>query len=89
MRPLFFVAVIAALASGCSTSVVPTYTAGGNAGYRVTCGGMFGDGDLGSCYQAAGQQCANAGFRVLQTSVSSMIFECRTAETNKEPLLSQ
>lgn len=89
MQRALLIAVLSALVAGCSTTLYPTYTAGGNAGFRVTCGGLFGDGDLGSCYQAAGQQCGTAGFRVLQTSVSSIIFECRNEETNKEPLLTQ
>lgn len=87
-RTLCFV-VLTALIAGCSTSLYPTYTAGGNPGFRVTCGGAFGDGDLGSCYQTAGQQCGTAGFRILQTSVSSIIFECRNEETKQEPLLTQ
>ena len=87
-RTLFFSALLLSLA-GCTTSLYPTYTAGGNQGYRVTCGGLFGDGDMGSCYQTAGQQCGTNGFRILQTSVSSMIFECRNDETKKEPLLAQ
>lgn len=81
--------IFALCLAGCATSLYPTYTAGGNQGFRVTCGGLFGDGDMGSCYQAAGQQCGASGFRTLQTSVSSMIFECRNEETNKEPLLTQ
>ena len=89
MRRLIYCSALAIGLVGCSTSLYPTYTAGGNQGYRVTCGGLFGDGDMGSCYQTAGQQCGTNGFRILQTSVSSMIFECRNDETNKEPLLPQ
>lgn len=67
--------------AGCSTSANPTYTATGNAGYRLVCGGLFGDGDMGSCYQKAGELCQTQGYRVLQTSVSSLIIECREGET--------
>lgn len=63
--------------AGC-TSVQPTFTSTGNPGYRVNCGGFFGDGDLGSCYQKAGEACANQGYRIMQSGVSSMIFECRS-----------
>lgn len=62
---------------GCTTSVNPTFTATGHAGYRLVCGGVFGDGDMGSCYQKAGELCETQGYRVLQTSVSSLIIECR------------
>lgn len=73
-----FIWLAAALAlTGCTTSVNPTYTATGNAGYRLVCGGVFGDGDMGSCYQKAGELCQTQGYRVLQTSVSSLIVECR------------
>ena len=59
------------------TSVNPTYTATGDSGYRLTCGGLFGDGDLGSCYEKAGQLCGASGYRVQQSSVSSLIIACR------------
>ncbi len=89
MRRIISSSALVLCIAGCTTSLYPTYTAGGNQGYRVTCGGLFGDGDMGSCYQSAGVQCGTNGFRILQTSVSSMIFECRNEETNKEPLLTQ
>lgn len=73
-----FIWLAAALAlTGCATSVNPTYTATGNVGYRLVCGGVFGDGDMGSCYQKAGELCQTQGYRVLQTSVSSLIVECK------------
>lgn len=62
---------------GCSTSVYPTFTSTGGPGYRLVCGGLFGDGDTGACYQKAGQVCESQGYRVLQTGVSSLIIECR------------
>lgn len=68
--------------AGC-TSIQPTYTSTGNPGYRVNCGGVFGDGDLGSCYQKAGEACANQGYRIMQSGVSSMIFECRSEAHNQ------
>lgn len=77
-KKLFFalIPVVAALA-GCTTTANPTYTASGSAGYRLVCGGIFGDGDLGSCYQKAGELCESKGYRVKQTGVSSLIIECR------------
>lgn len=60
------------------TSIQPTYTSTGNLGYRINCGGIFGDGDLGSCYQSAGDACKGSGYRIIQSGVSSMIAECRT-----------
>ncbi len=65
------------LIAGCTTSATPTYTASGAAGYRIACGGLLGDGDLASCYQKAGEICGSNGYRVLQTSLSSLIVECR------------
>lgn len=70
--------------AGCSATVNPTYTATGHAGYRLVCGGVFGDGDMGSCYQKAGELCQSQGYRVLQTSVSSLIIECRDSETSEQ-----
>lgn len=68
---------VAVTMTGCTTAVNPTYTATGHTGYRLVCGGVFGDGDMGSCYQKAGELCQAQGYRVLQTSVSSLIIECR------------
>ena len=68
------------------TSIQPTYTSLGNPGYRINCGGVFGDGDLGSCYQSAGEICQGAGYRITQSGVSSMIVECRTdSSTHRVP----
>jgi hypothetical protein len=77
MKNFFFVIAAAALVAGCSTTAHPTYTASGKAGYRLVCGGAFGSGDLGGCYEKAGELCADQGYRIQQTSVSSMIIECR------------
>lgn len=73
----FLVILSACLLAAC-TSIQPTYTSTGNQGFRVNCGGVFGDGDLGSCYQSAGDACKGAGYRIMQSGVSSMIIECRT-----------
>lgn len=69
------------LMTACTTAVSPTYTATGDSGYRLTCGGLFGDGDLGSCYEKAGQLCGTNGYRVQQSSVSSLIIACREDQT--------
>jgi hypothetical protein len=71
----------ATLLTAC-TSIQPTFTSLGNPGYRINCGGVFGDGDLGSCYQSAGEICKGAGYRISQSGVSSMIVECRTDQLN-------
>lgn len=71
------------LATACSTTAVPTYGAHGNTAYRIECGGIFGDGDTGGCYKKAGDICMTQGYRVLQTSTSSMIVECRTPGTSE------
>jgi hypothetical protein len=77
MKNLFLVFVSLLSLTACSTSVNSTFTSKGNPGYRLVCGGMFGDGDMGSCYQKAGELCQASGYRIMQTSVSSMIIECR------------
>lgn len=76
------IAALGALAAGCSTTAVPTYTSSGVAGYRINCGGFLGDGDLGSCYQKAGDVCQAQGYRVLQTSLGSLIVECKPNNTD-------
>lgn len=75
-------AVAAFLIASCSTTAVPTYTSSGVAGYRINCGGFLGDGDLGSCYQKAGDVCQAQGYRVLQTSLGSLIVECKPNNTD-------
>ena len=77
MKKFIFLTALLSLVAGCSTTAHPTYTATGKAGYRLICGGAFGNGDLGGCYEKAGQLCSEQGYRVIQTSVSSMIMECR------------
>ncbi len=79
MKKILCFLSLTALISGCTTTANPTFTAAGNSGYRIVCGGPFGDGDLGSCYQKAGELCTSNGYRVIQTSVSSIIVECREA----------
>lgn len=69
--------------AACATSVSPTYTSSGAPGYRIACGGMLGDGDLASCYQRAGELCETNGYKVLQTSLSSLIIQCRSADELK------
>lgn len=76
-KPYLAVGTVAAMLCAC-TSIQPTYTSSGNPGYRINCGGVFGDGDLGGCYQSAGETCQNQGFRIVQSGVSSMIVECKT-----------
>lgn len=80
----FFLAGSAALLlNACSTTATPTYGAHGNTAYRIECGGLFGDGDTGGCYQKAGDICMTQGYRILQTSTSSMIVECRVPGTTE------
>lgn len=75
----YSILALALIAAGCSTTATPTYTASGASGYRVACGGFLGDGDLASCYQKSGEVCGTNGYRVLQTSLSSLIIQCREA----------
>lgn len=75
-------ALATGLLAGCSTTAAPTYTSSGVAGYRINCGGFLGDGDLGSCYQKAGDLCQSQGYRVLQTSLGSLIVECKPNNTD-------
>lgn len=75
-------ALAAGLLTACSTTAAPTYTSSGVAGYRINCGGFLGDGDLGSCYQKAGDLCQSQGYRVLQTSLGSLIVECKPNNTD-------
>lgn len=82
MKKIIVLTALLSLISGCSTTADPTYTASGKPGYRLICGGVFGNGDLGGCYEKAGQLCTNQGYRTLQTSVSSMIIECRDGNSD-------
>jgi len=80
MKKFLLLSALLSLVAGCSTTADPTFTASGKAGYRLICGGAFGNGDLGGCYEKAGQLCAEQGYRIQQTSVSSMIIECRDTD---------
>lgn len=77
MKKLIAVSTIGLLLAGCHTTATPTYTASGASGYRIACGGFLGDGDLASCYQKAGEMCNVNGYKVLQTSLASLIIQCR------------
>lgn len=77
MKKTFTISILAYLLAACSTTVNSTYTASGSPGYRIACGGFLGDGDLASCYQKAGEICASNGYKVLQTSLASLIIQCR------------
>lgn len=77
MKKFILISATLSLIVGCSTTANPTFTASGKPGYRLVCGGAFGNGDLGGCYQKAGELCEGQGYRIQQTSVSSMIIECR------------
>jgi len=78
MNKVLFVACVSLALGGCAQTVIPTFTAGGTPGYRLLCGGFFGDGDTGGCYEQAGKVCGTKGYRVLQTGVSSLIVECKS-----------
>lgn len=88
MQPKFLSILVLALAvCGCSGPQT-TFTSQGASAYRLSCGGFFGDGDLGGCYKQAGDICQEQGFRVIQSGVSSMIIECRSqkAEGTELPM---
>ena len=80
MKKFLLLSALLPLIAACSTTADPTYTASGNPGFRLICGGVLGSGDLGGCYEKAGEICGERGYRVQQTSVSSMIIECREPE---------
>lgn len=85
LKRQFFICLLTPAFLTACTSIQPTYTATGNPGYRINCGGVFGDGDLGSCYQSAGEACQSQGYRIMQSGVSSMIVECRSeAHTQRD-----
>lgn len=86
MKKIVLMMAILSLIVGCSTTANPTFTATGKAGYRLVCGGAFGNGDLGGCYEKAGELCSSNGYRVNQTSVSSMIIECKDKDASIESL---
>lgn len=86
MKNSFLFLSVLALLVGCSTTANPTFTATGKPGYRLVCGGAFGNGDLGGCYEKAGELCSSNGYRVNQTSVSSMIIECKDQDASIESL---
>jgi hypothetical protein len=77
MKKILLVSALISIVAGCSTTATPTYTGAGKPGYRLVCGGAFGNGDLGGCYEKAGELCESQGYRIMQTSVSSMIIQCR------------
>ena len=89
MSKYFFIFLAALSVSACHTSASPTYTATGDNGFRLSCGGFFGDGDLGSCYEKAGQICGESGYRVQQSGVSSMIIACREPESAQQEMAIQ
>ncbi len=78
MNKALLIACASLTLGACAQKVIPTYTAGGTPGYRLLCGGFFGDGDTGGCYEQAGKVCGTKGYRVLQTGVSSLIIECKS-----------
>lgn len=82
MKKIIATLALAGVTAACSTTATPTYTASGSAGYRIACGGLLGDGDLASCYQKAGEICTANGYKVLQTSLASLIVQCREAGEN-------
>jgi vacuolar-type H+-ATPase subunit B/Vma2 len=70
--------ILATALFGCSTArVKPTFTASGNEGYQLVCGGFFETGDLSGCYEKAGEICTDKGYSVTQTSISSIIVQCK------------
>ena len=78
MNKALLIAFASLTLGACAQTVIPTFTAAGTPGYRLLCGGFFGDGDTGGCYEQAGKICGTKGYRVLQTGVSSLIIECKS-----------
>ena len=73
-------ALTASLVACSSSNVQQTYTANGATGYQITCGGIFGGGDVSMCYLAAGKMCGDKGYSVTHTGVSSIIIYCKMPE---------
>jgi len=79
--PLLISCIMGISLIGCSTpNVQQTYTPNGSIGYQITCGGIFGGGDISSCYLAAGKTCEDKGYSVSHTGISSIIVACKNPE---------
>jgi hypothetical protein len=77
MRAISLVLCSSVMLMACSTAPIATFTSSGTPGFRISCGGFFGDGDLGSCYSQAGEICKKMGYKIAQTGVNSLIIECK------------
>ena len=78
---LFGTFITLAILLGCTAAnVQQTYTANGAAGYQISCGGVFGGGDVSMCYLAAGKTCEGKGYSVTHTGVNSIIIACKSSE---------
>lgn len=77
MRVIALIVCSTIVLMGCTSAPLATFTPSGAPGYRIYCGGFFGDGDLGSCYSKAGEICKQLGYKISQTGVNSLIIECK------------
>ena len=77
---------IATLLGCTSANVQPTYAANGANGYQISCGGIFGGGDISACYLAAGKTCMDKGYSTTHTGVSSIIISCKNPEESTSPV---
>lgn len=81
LLPVFASFALLASLLGCnSASVQQTYTSNGATGYQISCGGIFGGGDVSMCFMAAGKTCGDKGYNVTHTGVSSIIVSCKSPE---------
>lgn len=72
--------------TGCSTpNINQTYTQSGIQAYQITCGGVFGGGDISACYSAAGKLCGAHGYTVSNIGASSLLVSCRPQDVTNNP----
>jgi len=81
-----FLGLLLALSACSSTNVQQTYTASGSNGYQISCGGIFGGGDVSTCYLAAGKTCGEKGYNITHTGVSSIIISCKNPDDLNAPV---
>jgi hypothetical protein len=78
-------ALLMALVSAGCTSVKPTYTQTGLAGYTITCPGDSHE----NCYAKAGELCGQRGYDVFQQSAGArlnIVITCKAPSFAEEPV---
>ena len=78
-------ALLMGFVSGGCTSVKPTYTQSGLAGYTITCP----SGSRENCYTKAGEACGQRGYDIAQKSEEghlNIVVTCKTPAIADEPV---